>query len=93
MNMQRPISYRIERAGFRFELPAAEVDRLRKLPDFETREEPALADDFLRFRADGWAENLTDAGAAPGPVVIKIDTHQKKSQLYRGEDLLFSADI
>ena len=91
--MQRPQSYRIERGGFRFELPATQVDRLKKLPDFETREEPALADDFLRFRAEGWAENLADAGAEPGPVEIRIDTHQKKSQLFRGDDLLFSADL
>ena len=93
MSTQRPVSYRIERGGFRFELPAAQVDRLKNLPDFESREEPALADDFLRYRAEGWAENLADAGAAPGPIEIRIDTHQRKSQFYRGEDLLFSADI
>ena len=88
-----PRPYRIERGGFRFELPGSEVDRLRKLPDFETREEPAVADEFLRFRAEEWAENLSDAGAEPGPVVIRIDTHERKTKLYRDDELLFSADI
>ena len=85
--------YRIERGGFRFELPRTEIARLKALPDFETEEEPAIADEFLRFRADRWAENLSDAGAAPGPVLIRIDTHQKKTELRRGDELLFSADI
>jgi hypothetical protein len=89
----QPTPYRIERGGFRFELPGAEVDRLRKLPDFETKEEPAIADEFLRFRAEAWAENLSDAGAEPGPVLIRIDTHERKTKLYRDEELLFSADI
>ena len=93
MTPANPIPYRIEKGGFRFELPRAEVDRLRKLPDFETREEPAVADEFLRFRAEGWAENLSDAGAKPGPVLIRIDTHERKTKLYRDDELLFSADI
>lgn len=93
MSELRPAAYEIERGGFRFEFPASEVERLKKLPDFETEEEPAIADEFLRFRAEGWAENLTDAGAPPGPVRIRIDTHQRKTQLYRGEELLFSADL
>lgn len=93
MNQPRTQAYEIERGGFRFEFPASEVERLKKLPDFETEEEPAVADEFLRFRAEGWAENLADAGAAPGPVRIRIDTHQRKTQLYRDEELLFSADI
>jgi hypothetical protein len=88
-----PSPYRIDRGGYRFELPGSEVARLRKLPDFETREEPAVADEFLRFRAEGWAENLSDAGAEPGPILIRIDTHERKTKLYRDEELLFSADI
>ncbi|HTO76255.1 MAG TPA: hypothetical protein VMQ61_09275 [Thermoanaerobaculia bacterium] len=93
MNTSTTSPYRIERGGFRFELPRTEIARLKTLPDFETEEEPAIADEFLRFRADRWAENLSDAGAAPGPVLIRIDTHQKKTELRRGDDLLFSADI
>jgi hypothetical protein len=93
MSQPRTRTYEIERGGFRFEFPPAEVERLKKLPDFETEEEPAVADEFLRFRAERWAENLADAGASPGPVRIRIDTHQRKTQLYRGDELLFSADI
>lgn len=85
--------YRIERAGYAFELPAAEVTRLRRLPDFELEEEPAVADEFLRFRAERWAENLADAGVEPGAVVIRVDPHQRKTHFHRGDALLFSADI
>src|SRR5262249_3367006 len=93
--MDNPVTnpYRIERGGYRFELPRTEIASLKTLPDFETEEEPAIADEFLRFRAERWAENLSDAGAKPGPVLIRIDTHQRKTELRRGEDLLFSADI
>ncbi|MGH9368366.1 MAG: hypothetical protein ACRD3M_11895 [Thermoanaerobaculia bacterium] len=93
MNQSSAVPYRIERGGFRFEFPASEVARLKKLPDFEFEEEPAVADEFLRFRAERWAENLADAGAPPGPVRIRIDTHQRKTQFYRGEELLFSDDL
>jgi hypothetical protein len=93
MNNLTTNPYLIERGGFRFELPRTEIARLKTLPDFETEEEPAIADEFLRFRADRWAENLSDAGAAPGPVLIRIDAHQKKTELRRGDALLFSADI
>jgi hypothetical protein len=89
----RKAPYTIERAGYVFELPAAEVASLKGLPDFELKEEPALADEFLRFRAERWAENLADAGVAPGPVDVRIDTHQRKTHLYRGTLLLFSPDI
>jgi hypothetical protein len=85
--------YRIERAGYAFELPADEVALLRQLPDFELEEEPAVADEFLRFRVDRWAENLADAGVAPGPVLIRVDPHQRKTHFHRGSALLFSADI
>jgi hypothetical protein len=93
MTNGNPTPYRIEKGGFRFEMPGSEVATLRKLPDFESSEEPAVADEFLRIRAEGWAENLSDAGAEPGPVLIRIDTHERKTKLYREGELLFSADI
>jgi len=93
MTNGNPTPYRIERGGFHFEMPGSEVASLRKIPDFESREEPAVADEFLRFHAEGWAENLSDAGAKPGPVLIRIDTHERKTKLYRDDELLFSADI
>ena len=85
--------YRIERAGYGFELPADEVALLRQLPDFELEEEPAVADEFLRFRVERWVENLVDARVAPGPVLIRVDPHQRKTHFHRGAALLFSADI
>ena len=89
----RSAPYRIERAGYAFELPAAEVAALRRLPDFELEQEPAVADEFLRFRAERWAENLSDAGVAPGTVGVRIDLHQRRAKLERAGKLLFSAEI
>ena len=85
--------YRVERAGYAFELAAAEVAVLRRLPDFEAEQEPAVADEFLRFRAERWADNLSDAGVAPGAVGVRIDLHQRRAKLERGGKLLFSAEI
>ena len=81
------------RGGYTFELDHANVERLKALPDFEGREEPALAEDFLRFRVEAWAENLNDAGAPPGEVSVSVDPHQRKAHLMRGASALFSADI
>ncbi len=86
-------TYRMEREGYTFALDSANVQRLKSLPDFEGREEPALAEDFLRFRVETWAENLTDAGARPGEISVTVDPHQRKAHLQRGGTLLFSADI
>ena len=69
---------------------AANVEKLKTLPDFEGREEPALAEDFLRFRVETWADILADAGAAPGEVSVSVDPHQRKAHLIRRETL-FSA--
>lgn len=86
-------TYRMAREGYTFTLDSANVQRLKALPDFEGREEPALAEDFLRFRVEAWAENLTDAGAGPGEISVTVDPHQRKAHLGRGDTLLFSADI
>ena len=85
--------YRVEWEGYAFSLERRDVEILKALPDFEGREEPAVADEFLRFRAERWAENLSDAGAAPGEVAVRIDPHQRKAHLLRGSTLLFSAEL
>ena len=74
-------------------LDGPNVDLLKTLADFETEVEPALAEDFMRFRVEAWAENLTDAGADPGEVTVSVDPHQRKTHLMRGTETLFSADI
>ena len=81
------------REGYTFVLDGENVDRLKTLADFEAEEEPALAEDFLRFRVEAWAENLADAGAEPGDVLVLVDPHQRKTHLLRGGMTLFSADI
>jgi hypothetical protein len=85
--------YRIEREGYAFRLERPEVATLKALPEFEGREEPAVADEFLRFRADRWAENLSDAGAPPGEVSVRLDRHQRRAHLVRGEKVLFTAEL
>jgi hypothetical protein len=93
MTRDLPGDYRREKDGYTFVLDRRNVETLKALPDFEGREEPAVAEDFLRFRIEAWTENLTDAGAKPGEVTVAIDPHQRKAHLSRGESLLFSADI
>jgi hypothetical protein len=85
--------YRREQDGYTFVLDRSNVERLKAMPEFEGREEPAVADEFLRFRVEGWAENLADAGAGPGEVVVQLDPHQRKAHLKRASAVLFSADI
>ena len=79
--------------SYTFVLDGENVDLLKTLADFEAREEPALAEDFLKFRVEAWAENLADAGATPGDVFVSVDPHQRKTHLVRGATKLFSADI
>lgn len=91
--MAHPIGYRLEKDGFVFLLDALNAAELKRTPDFEGREEPAVAEEFLRFRAEAWADSLAAAGAAPGEVSVRLETHQRKVRLTRGEKLLFIADI
>jgi hypothetical protein len=91
--MTRPPSYRRQRDGYTFVLDRADVDRLKGMPEFEGREEPAVAEDFLRFRVEAWAENLADSGAGPGQIGVRVDPHQRKAHLERDAAVLFSADI
>ena len=93
MARELPKVYRREKEGYHFLLDRGNVDKLKAMPDFEGREEPAVAEDFLRFRIEAWADNLADAGAKPGDVTVAIDPHQRKAHLSRGASVLFSADI
>lgn len=85
--------YRTDREGYAFVLPRTEVEKLKAMPDFEGREEPAVAEDFLRFRAEGWADVLSSAGAEPGEIAVSIDPHQKKAHLKRAHRIVITADI
>jgi hypothetical protein len=85
--------YRVTRQGFTFLLDRRNVETLQTMPDFETKGEPALADEFLRFRADSWAETLMDAGAAPGEYAVRVDPHQQKVHFVLGSTVVMSADI
>ena len=86
-------AYRMDREGYAFLLGRLEVDKLKAMPDFEGREEPAVAEDFLRFRAEGWADVLSAAGAQPGEIAVSIDPHQKKAHLKREQRIVITADI
>ena len=86
-------TYRMDREGYAFVLDRPEVDKLKAVPDFEGREDPAVAEDFLRFRAEGWADVLTSAGAEPGEIAVTIDPHQKKAHLKKAQRIVITADI
>ncbi|HWZ85898.1 MAG TPA: hypothetical protein VN032_06850 [Thermoanaerobaculia bacterium] len=86
-------TYRTSRDGFAFVLDRSNVERLKSLPDFEGREEPAVAEDFLRSRAEAWADILTSAGADPGEISVEIDPHQKKARLSKATRIVVTADI
>ena len=86
-------TYRMDREGFAFVLDRPEVDKLKTMADFEGREEPAVAEDFLRFRAEAWADVLTAAGAEPGEIAVTIDPHQKKAHLRKAQRIVITADI
>ncbi len=89
----RTRTYRADREGFAFVLDRPNVERLKTLPDFEGREEPAVAEDFLRSRAEAWADVLASAGAAPGEISVEIDPHQKKARLTKATRIVITADI
>jgi hypothetical protein len=85
--------YRMDRDGYAFVLERPDVEKLKAMPDFEGREEPAVAEDFLRFRAESWADVLSAAGAEPGEIAVSIDPHQKKAHLKRAQRIVITADI
>ena len=90
---QSPSPYTADSAGYRFRLDAENVSRLKGLPDFEGREEPAVAEEFLRARAETWADALAAAGAPPGQFDVLLDAHQRRAHLSRGGSVIFSAEI
>jgi hypothetical protein len=92
-NSQKRTAYRTSREGYAFVLDRPEVDKLKSMPDFEGREEPAVAEDFLRFRAESWADILSSAGAEPGEIAVTIDPHQKKAHLKKAQRIVITADI
>lgn len=91
--MDRAESYRIARDEFTFVLDREGVAAVKGLPDFEGREEPAVVEEFLKARAEGWAEALASAGADGGEYAVLVDGHQGKAHLSRGGALVFSADL
>jgi|ERR1700720_60762 hypothetical protein len=90
---QKSRVYRMQREGYAFVLERPDVEKLKAMPDFEGREEPAVAEDFLRFRAESWADVLSAAGAEPGEIAVSIDPHQKKAHLKRAQRIVITADI
>ena len=92
-NSQKPRTYRTDREGYAFVLDRSEVERLKTMPEFEGREEPAVAEDFLRFRVESWADVLSSAGAEPGEIHVSIDPHQKKARLTKAQKIVITADI
>ena len=94
-NPQKPQNriYRASRDGYAFVLDRSNVEILKAMPDFEGREEPAVAEDFLRSRAEAWADVLSSAGAEPGEIAVEIDPHQKKARLSKATRIVITADI
>jgi len=94
--------YRFECGGFAFLLDRENVLRLKGMADFETQEEPAVAEQFLRLRAEVWAETLNSvggqdslgaAGSPPAEIAVRVDPHQRKAHLVRDQTVVVSADI
>jgi hypothetical protein len=86
-------SYRVDREGYAFRLDPEGVAAVKALPDYEGKEEPAVAEEFLKARAEAWADALASAGAEPGEYGVRVDEHQAKAHLSREGVLVFSADL
>jgi hypothetical protein len=86
-------SYRVDREGYVFRLDPEGVAAVKALPDYEGKEEPAVAEEFLKARAEAWADALASAGAEPGEYGVRVDEHQAKAHLSREGVLVFSADL
>jgi hypothetical protein len=86
-------SYLVGREGYAFRLDPEGVAAVKALPDYEGKEEPAVAEEFLKARAEAWADALASAGAEPGEYGVRIDEHQAKAHLSREGVLVFSADL
>ncbi|HEY6065472.1 MAG TPA: hypothetical protein VIY96_04915 [Thermoanaerobaculia bacterium] len=86
-------SYSVDREGYAFRLDPEGVRAVKALPDCEGKEEPAVAEEFLKTRAEGWADALSAAGAEPGEYAVRVDEHQGKAHLSRAGVLVVSADL
>lgn len=86
-------SYRVDLEGYVFRLDPEGVRAVKALPDYEGKEEPAVAEEFLRTRAESWADALASAGADTGEYAVRVDEHQAKAHLSRAGVLVFSADL
>jgi hypothetical protein len=86
-------TYAVSREGYEFRLDAAGVRAVKALPDYEGKEEPAVAEEFLKSRVEDWADALASAGAEPGDYDVRVDEHQAKAHLSRAGLLVFSADL
>ena len=91
--MARTGGYTAEASGYRFRLDSTNVAVLRGIPEFEGREEPALPEEFLRWRAETWADKLASAGSPPGDYEVQLDAHQMRAGLFREGRLVFTAEI
>ena len=89
----RAHSYRVDREGYAFRLDPEGVAAVKALPDYEGKEEPAVAEEFLKSHAEAWADALVSAGAKPGEYGVQVDEHQAKAHLSREGVLVFSADL
>lgn len=89
----RPGTYRLEREGYGFRLDAEGVRAVKALPDYEGKQEPAVAEEFLRTHVESWADALASAGAEHGVYDVRVDDHQGKAHLSRAGVLVFSADL
>jgi hypothetical protein len=86
-------TYRVDCEGYAFRLDPEGVAAVKALPDYEGKEEPAVAEEFLKARAEAWADALASAGAEPGEYGVRVDEHQAKAHLSRAGVLVFSADL
>ncbi len=86
-------TYRVEYEGYAFRLDRPGVRAVKALPDLEGRQEPAVAEEFLRTRAESWADALASAGAERGEYDVVVDEHQAKAHLVQRGVRVFSADL
>lgn len=88
-----PRSYEAFSQGYRFRLGPDDVAALRSLPDLDGREEPAVAEDFLRSSVERWADALSAAGAPPGDFDVALDPRQRRTHLSRAGVRIFTAEL
>lgn len=88
-----PQVYSFSWQGYVFRLDPRSVPVLKSMPDFEGREVPALAEDFLRMRGEVWSDALASAGASAGQYDVTVDAHERRARLSREGTVIFIAEI